>query len=334
MHDGPVHDGAGSDPRAQVAPARGLRAAGLSPHTVAAHNVPVHNSGRGAMFSGPTRHHGPMRDDVASAMGGADPEEAGLSGPGRESPYADGPAVPVPDPALAAETAGAAAVTGRADDLTPDDLTDDSSDHDASAHGQGRAPVLGTAGSPLMTELVAAAVRGEGPAIDTLLAYVHPLALRYCRGRLVRLPGGARHHVDDVAQEVCVAVLCALPRYRDQGRPFEAFVYGIAAHKIADLQRAAMRGPGSTVIPPDDLPELPDDALGPEERALLSSDAAWAKELLSNLPARQRELVLLRVAAGLSAEETGEVLGMSPGAVRVAQHRALSRLRALAEESS
>jgi DNA-directed RNA polymerase specialized sigma24 family protein len=34
--------------------------------------------------------------------------------------------------------------------------------------------------------------------------------------------------------------------------------------------------------------------------------------------------------AGLSAEDTGYVLDMSPGAVRVAQHRALIRLRALA----
>ena len=32
------------------------------------------------------------------------------------------------------------------------------------------------------------------------------------------------------------------------------------------------------------------------------------------------------------AEETGQMLGMSPGAVRVAQHRALNRLRALAEQ--
>lgn len=304
-----MDDGPGLGPPVPTTPAGDRPVPGVA---AATHNVPVHNSGRGAMFSGPTRHHGPMRDDVSTAPGGADPEEAGLSGPGQESPYADG----LPD-------SGA--------DTEPD------AGPDAGPEATGpteRPPVLGAAGSPLMADLVAAAVRGEGPAIDTLLAYVHPLALRYCRGRLVRLPGGARHHVDDIAQEVCVAVLCALPRYRDQGRPFEAFVYGIAAHKIADLQRAAMRGPGSTVIPPDDLPELPDDALGPEERALLSSDAAWAKELLSNLPARQRELVLLRVAAGLSAEETGEVLGMSPGAVRVAQHRALSRLRALAEESS
>ncbi|AEW96022.1 RNA polymerase, sigma 32 subunit, RpoH [Streptantibioticus cattleyicolor NRRL 8057 = DSM 46488] len=181
--------------------------------------------------------------------------------------------------------------------------------------------------------LVRRAVEGDEQATHDLLAHVHPLALRYCRTRLSRLPGDARHFVDDLAQEVCLAVLCALPRYRDQGRPFEAFVFAIASHKVADLQRSAMRGPGSTAVPSEDLPEKPDDSLGPEERALLSSDAEWARELLANLPATQRELVLLRVAVGLTAEETGQVLGMSPGAVRVAQHRALSRLRALAAQA-
>ena len=34
-------------------------------------------------------------------------------------------------------------------------------------------------------------------------------------------------------------MLTALPGYRDQGRPFLAFVYGIAAHKVADAHRAA-----------------------------------------------------------------------------------------------
>ena len=178
--------------------------------------------------------------------------------------------------------------------------------------------------------LVVRAVGGDPGATDALLAQVHPQVLRYCRAKLIRLPGDARHHVDDIAQEVCLAVLCALPRYRDEGRPFEAFVFSIAAHKIADLQRAAMRGPGAPLSLAGELPEKPDEALGPEERALLSSDAAWARELLAALPARQRELLLLRIAAGLTAEETGELLGMSAGAVRVAQHRALSRLRALA----
>lgn len=185
--------------------------------------------------------------------------------------------------------------------------------------------------STAISVLVHRAAEGDAQATDALLARVHPLAQRYCRTRLSRLPGEARHFVDDLAQEVCLAVLCALPRYRDTGRPFEAFVVSIAQHKVADLQRAALRHPGSTAIPSDEMPERPDDSLGPEERALLSSEAEWAKKLLANLPRHLRELVLLRVAIGLTAEETGRKLGMSPGAVRVAQHRALTRLRALAD---
>jgi RNA polymerase sigma-70 factor (ECF subfamily) len=50
-------------------------------------------------------------------------------------------------------------------------------------------------------------------------------------------------------------------------------------------------------------------------------------DLLDVLPDKQRDIVLLRVVVGLSAEETAEAVGSTPGAVRVAQHRALARLR-------
>lgn len=184
--------------------------------------------------------------------------------------------------------------------------------------------------SGAIAALVHRAAEGDAQATHDLLAHVHPLALRYCRTRLSRLPGEARDLVDDLAQEVCLAVLCALPRYRDTGRPFDAFVVAIAQHKVADLQRAALRQPGSCTLPSEEMTEWADDSLGPEEHALLSSDAEWARKLLANLPRQLRELLLLRIAVGLTAEETGRMLGMSPGAVRVAQHRALSRLRALA----
>jgi RNA polymerase sigma-70 factor, ECF subfamily len=227
-------------------------------------------------------------------------------------------------------TASAADAHGAAHNASVQKYGGDATDRPAARH-HGR---MRDDDSPAIGALVRLAVDGDQRATHDLLAAVHPLAERYCRTRLSRLPGDARHFVDDLAQEVCLAVLCALPRYRDLGRPFEAFVVSIAAHKVADLQRAAMRGPGSTAVPSDEMPEKPDDSLGPEERALLNSDAAWARTLLARLPDHLRELVLLRVAVGLSAEETGQVLGMSPGAVRVAQHRALSRLRAIAEESS
>ena len=51
---------------------------------------------------------------------------------------------------------------------------------------------------------------------------------------------------------------------------------------------------------------------------------------LSNLfplPDKQREILILRIVVGMSAEETAEAVGSTPGAVRVAQHRALAKLK-------
>jgi RNA polymerase sigma-70 factor, ECF subfamily len=174
-------------------------------------------------------------------------------------------------------------------------------------------------------DLTTLAARGQPAAIETLLEQIRPMVVRYCRARLGRISG--HHHVaDDVAQEVCIAVLSALPRYRDMGRPFASFVFGIAAHKVADAVRNAAR----LAVPTEILPDGPDEHPGPEETVVASLEAQRARALLARLPGRLRELLILRVVTGLSAEETGSVLGMSAGAVRVAQHRALARLRALA----
>jgi RNA polymerase sigma-70 factor (ECF subfamily) len=175
-------------------------------------------------------------------------------------------------------------------------------------------------------ELSSRAVRGDGVATELLLKIVHRMVRRYCRARLARFPG-ADHTADDVAQEVCIAVLSALARYRDEGRPFEAFVYRIAANKVADAQRAYYRAP----VPVAEVPDGPETAAGPEELLERAGDAQHVRELLSSLPETLRELLVLRVAVGMSAEETGRALGMSAGAVRVAQHRAMQRLRLLAD---
>ncbi|MEV0680588.1 RNA polymerase sigma factor ShbA [Actinosynnema sp. NPDC050436] len=170
---------------------------------------------------------------------------------------------------------------------------------------------------------VAAAVAGDRDAVHHLLAAVRPMVVRYCRARLGR-DGRSSATSDDVAQEVCLAVLSALPSYRAQGRPFLAFVYGIAAHKVADAHRSAARNRSVPVAEP---PDGPDPGDGPEQRALAGDVSRRLTELLRVLPEKQREILLLRVVVGLSAEETAEAVGSTPGAVRVAQHRALTRLR-------
>jgi RNA polymerase sigma-70 factor (ECF subfamily) len=180
-----------------------------------------------------------------------------------------------------------------------------------------------------LNDLTSLAVRGQPAAIESLLEQIRPMVVRYCRARLSRITG---HYqvADDVAQEVCIAVLSALPRYQDMGRPFASFVFGIASHKVADAMRNASR----LAIPTEDLPDGPDDHPGPEETVVAYIEAERARALLARLPSHQRELLVLRVLAGLSAAETGNTLGMSPGAVRVAQHRALARLRVIALEEN
>ena len=94
--------------------------------------------------------------------------------------------------------------------------------------------------------------------------------LRYARVRLGRF--GAEDLAQDVAQEVCMAVVAAVPTYEERGLPFEAFVYRIASHKLADVQRAEMRGP----MPVADLPDRVDEAPTPEQAAVVRDDAALA----------------------------------------------------------
>src|SRR5436305_12663591 len=143
-------------------------------------------------------------------------------------------------------------------------------------------------------ELVDRAVRGDPDATAALLTLVRPGVVRYCRAHLGRV-GGRYTTADDVSQEVCLAVLRSLPRYRDQGRPFAAFVYGIAAHKIADAQRAAVR---HLAVPVDAVLDQADNAAGPEQHAIDSDQARRLSRLLGVLSEQHREILVLRVAVG------------------------------------
>ncbi|AKK26481.1 sigma-70 family RNA polymerase sigma factor [Mycobacterium sp. EPa45] len=170
---------------------------------------------------------------------------------------------------------------------------------------------------------VAEAVGGSRDALREVVETIRPIVVRYVRARL-----GSTERVglsaDDVAQEVCLAAIQALPRYQDQGRPFLAFVYGIAAHKVADAHRAAAR---NRADPTDVVPERFSLDAGPEQMAMQSDSAARMTKLLEILPEKQREILMLRIVVGLSAEETADAVGSTPGAVRVAQHRALAKLK-------
>jgi RNA polymerase sigma-70 factor (ECF subfamily) len=126
---------------------------------------------------------------------------------------------------------------------------------------------------------------------------------------------------DDLTSETFLRVFRNLPSFVGDEAAFRTWVFTIAHRTVIDERRRAGRRPvvidlregvGPAVPWPDAL-----DGLTPElETALYCLTAA------------QTDVVLLRIVADLSLEETARLLGRSVGAVKALQHRALDRLRA------
>ncbi|MEA3530828.1 sigma-70 family RNA polymerase sigma factor [Nocardia implantans] len=175
-----------------------------------------------------------------------------------------------------------------------------------------------------LDKLIGPAAEGDRRAVAEIIRIVHPLVRRYCGARL----GNTAHlqvTADDVVQEVLLATVNAIPRYRDQGKSFLAFVYGIAANKVADAFRRSQQHPAYPVA---DVPDHASSAAGPEEWALASERRDATRELMQVLAPAHREVLVMRIMLGWSAAQTAEAIGTSPGVVRVMQHRALNKLRA------
>lgn len=174
--------------------------------------------------------------------------------------------------------------------------------------------------------LVPLAQQGDQRALKEVIQIVYPVVLRYARARI---GGGRTPTAEDVAQETCLAVATSITKYQDKGKPFMAFVYGIAFNKVTDAHRALSRDKSN---PTDEVPDQ--EFLGdtPEDAAMVEAGSNRVRELLDLLSEKAREIVVLRVFAGLSAEETAEITGSTAGAVRVAQHRALATMRKAVEE--
>lgn len=177
----------------------------------------------------------------------------------------------------------------------------------------------------LDTDLVRSAMLGNRAAVAGVLRALRPMVFRYCLGRLGKWQDGSSD-AEDCAQEVLLAVVGALPGYRYEADGFLPFVFGIAAHKVSDFHRRRARDRTSPVAEPPDDRWVGGDPTGDEVERSAALD--WSAGLLATLPPRQREILVLRIILGLSAEETAAAVGLSSaGAVRVTQHRALTTLR-------
>ena len=171
-----------------------------------------------------------------------------------------------------------------------------------------------------LTALAVAVSQGDPAAREALIKVIRPAVLRYVLARDV-----AEHDAQDLTQDICLAVLTALARYRDEGRPVWALVFSIVRNKLIDRGRQRARRKESLC---DDM-TVYDVAHDNSPAELLERDeaAAGVSAMLAALPPTQREVLTLRIIVGLSCIETAEALGLTPGSVRVTAHRGMTTLR-------
>lgn len=165
--------------------------------------------------------------------------------------------------------------------------------------------------------LVQRAQAGDGAALG---AIYDRLASRVYRFALYRV--GSRTDAEDLMQRTFLKMIESLPRYQPRGIPFEAWFFRIARNAVIDHQRGRR-----SHEPLEALADVEGTGPGPVESAELAMEFRRLEDALQQLTPVQQEVVGYRYMAGLSARETGLVIGKREGSVRALQFRALQALR-------
>lgn len=169
--------------------------------------------------------------------------------------------------------------------------------------------------------LVARARDGDPAAWEALYRELYPRLLAYAGRRLD--PDAAR----DAVSEAMARAVARIGRFAWTGGGFDAWLFGILRHVVIDARRFATRRAADT-----DPDEAPASGPGPLNRLLGAEASSALRDAFARLSPLDQEVLELRVVAGLSSDEVASVLGKRPGAVRMAQARALARLRELLED--
>jgi RNA polymerase sigma-70 factor (ECF subfamily) len=130
-----------------------------------------------------------------------------------------------------------------------------------------------------------------------------------------------REDAEDLTQLVFERIMGALPRYRQDGKPFAAWAFRIARNAVIDYQRRFR--------PTQPLGAIAESAGhdAVEDRALRDESLRELQAAIRDLTPDHQEALALRYAAGLSAEEAARVMGRQAGTIRGLTFRAIEALR-------
>jgi len=137
------------------------------------------------------------------------------------------------------------------------------------------------------------------------------------------------HLAEDMTGDVFTRALKSMTRYRDQGKPFIAWLYRIAHARVVDYYRMSDRRPMESDVEAEPIP-IHDDLDGD----ILRRQAAKAlREAIASLTDEQQQVVILRFIEGQRIETVADIMGKNANAIKALQHRALRSLAGRLERS-
>jgi RNA polymerase sigma-70 factor (ECF subfamily) len=167
--------------------------------------------------------------------------------------------------------------------------------------------------------VLAQAVAGDSSAFGELWRSAQPGLLRY----LYVLCGGQA--AEDVASDTWLKVIRSLHTFSGDEQAFRAWLTTVARNTAKDRGRRLGRHPERLDGPvPDDIAAIGSHTDDLAIEAL--STQAVLNLILTTLTPQVAEMVVLRVIIGLDVAHVADLVGRSPGAVRVAVHRGLKSL--------
>jgi len=166
--------------------------------------------------------------------------------------------------------------------------------------------------------LVDRARAGDLEAMDELVSRHHGSVYRVALGILRDEDGAA-----DVAQETFLKAVRGLKGFRGEAS-FKTWLLTIAANEARGILRKAGR---RNELSLDRMGPVPSHEASVDDTTEKAEEAKRVRELLSELPEKQKQAVTLRIFEELSFREIGGIIGSSEGAARVNYHHGIRRLR-------
>jgi RNA polymerase sigma-70 factor, ECF subfamily len=133
-----------------------------------------------------------------------------------------------------------------------------------------------------------------------------------------------RETAEDLVGGVFLSVVESLPRFRGPAAALSGWLFRIARHDLYDHRRSRARAP--VTEPLDRHLEAGGQAPDPQDLAVAAFVREGLLDVVRELPPAQRDVLLLRLVAGLPVAEVAELLGRTHGATKALQHRALANL--------